>query len=61
MKYYRIDTDLREQKRQEWNKPVLWPIVLVIIIVTIGLFPAIAAYRRHESSRGIQNVQTDSN
>ena len=31
IKYFRIDTGLREQKRREWNKPVLWPVLLGLI------------------------------
>ncbi len=60
VKYYRIDSSLREQKRQEWNKPVLWPIVLAFVIIMISLLPAISVYRRHESSRGIKKLQPKS-
>ncbi len=55
VKYYRIDVDLRNLKRREWNKPVLWPVALVLMIVMVGLFPAISAYRRRENSMGIKN------
>jgi ABC-type transport system substrate-binding protein len=54
VKYWRIDTDLREQKRREWNKPVLWPIGLALIALVAGLFPALVVYRRKERGTGIQ-------
>ncbi|SES66732.1 ABC-type transport system, substrate-binding protein [Nitrosomonas marina] len=60
VKYYRIDAALRQKKRLEWNKPVLWPIGLVAIIVMVSLTPAIATYRRYERSKGIQNFQMKS-
>jgi hypothetical protein len=28
LKYWRVDTDQREQLRRKWNRPVYWPLVL---------------------------------
>ena len=53
IKYQKIDAVLRQQKRQEWNKPVLWPLVLVSIVVLLGLVPACMAYRRKERDLGV--------
>ena len=46
IKYFRIDTELREQKRREWNKPVLWPILVGVILLMVMLIPAANTYRR---------------
>lgn len=54
MKYYRIDASLREQKRREWNAPVLWPIMMVFFVVVGVLYPALMAYLRHEKSVAIR-------
>ena len=54
VKYWRIDASLREQKRREWNKPVLWPVGLALIALVAGLFPALVVYRRKERWTGIQ-------
>lgn len=54
VKYWRIDASLREQKRREWNKPVLWPVGLALIALVAGLFPALVVYRRKERGTGIQ-------
>ena len=36
-KYYRIDPALRAQKQTEWNKPALWPPVLIVLaLLAIG-------------------------
>ena len=53
VKYHKIDPVLRQQRRQEWNKPVLWPLALVSIVATLGLIPAFTAYRRRERSMGV--------
>ena len=54
LKYLKIDATLRAQKRREWNEPVLWPIALLLVIGALSLFPAIAAFRRHESSTAVR-------
>lgn len=58
LKYYRIDAELREQKRHEWNQPVLWPVMLVLAVIAFSLLPAVFAYRRHENSKGIKKSST---
>jgi hypothetical protein len=54
LKYHRIDASLREQKRQSWNKPVLWPVATLLIVLLVGLVPAIVSYRRKERGIGIE-------
>jgi len=51
LKYKRIDPRLREQKRQEWNQPVVWPVLLVLVLLVVSALPAYGAYRRRERSR----------
>src|SRR5690606_3350879 len=53
VKYLRIDPALREQKRREWNEPIIWPIGGGIILLAIGLMPAWFAYRRRERQQSI--------
>jgi len=48
LKYLRIDPALREQKRQEWNRPVLWPIWLLLLGLLAVLVPAGWNYWRRE-------------
>ncbi|MDX9706463.1 MAG: peptide ABC transporter substrate-binding protein, partial [Azospira sp.] len=48
LKYQRIDAELREAKRAEWNRPVLWPILAVLVLIAAALVPAVAGYRRRE-------------
>ncbi|KVW96136.1 ABC transporter substrate-binding protein [Thiobacillus denitrificans] len=48
LKYRRIDPGLREARRDEWNRPVLWPIVLLLAALVAVIAPAVIAWRRHE-------------
>ncbi len=48
LKYYRIDTALRAQRRAEWNMPALWPIALAAIFAVVLTLPAVIGYRRRE-------------
>lgn len=48
LKYRRIDPDLRAARRAEWNRPVLWPILLLVGGVVALIAPAVVAWRRRE-------------
>jgi oligopeptide transport system substrate-binding protein len=58
IKYFRIDAGLREQKRHEWNEPVLWPIMLGLIVLVASLIPAVAVYRGRERGAGIRGKES---
>ncbi len=46
LKYSRIDTALREQKREAWNRAEFWPLLLGFVVLGLAIYPAIKAYRR---------------
>ena len=48
LKYQRIDATIREQRRNEWNSPVYWPLLLIALLLMAGLAPALIAWRRRE-------------
>ena len=48
LKYRRIDPQQRETRRAEWNRPVLWPIVLLVAALGAVIAPAVIGWRRHE-------------
>ncbi|GMR20168.1 MAG: ABC transporter substrate-binding protein [Gammaproteobacteria bacterium] len=48
LKYYRLDANLRTSKREQWNRPVLWPVIVALFLLAAIAVPAISLYRRHE-------------
>jgi len=46
LKYTRIDPVSRAEKRRIWNRPVFWPLGLILVACALLLIPAINAYRR---------------
>lgn len=48
LKYRRIDPALREERRAAWNRPVLWPVALLVVGLVALIAPAASAWRRHE-------------
>jgi ABC-type transport system substrate-binding protein len=50
LKYQRVDVALRAQKRAEWNRPVLWPVLLLLAGVAAAVWPAWRGYRRRETA-----------
>jgi ABC-type transport system substrate-binding protein len=57
MKYHRIDTNMREIKRSNWNKPVLWPLAVCLIVLIVSMIPAVVVYRRRERGVGIRSLK----
>ena len=49
LKYLRIDPKRRAVLREEWNDPVIWPLVLIAIALIAAVIPAIVAHRRREN------------
>lgn len=52
LKYKKIDVALRERLRAEWNRPVLWPLALLAVVLAAGAAPAVRSWRKREQSKG---------
>ncbi len=48
--YKRVDPVLREQRRKEWNQPIVWPLVLGLLIFVLSLVPAWRVWKKSETS-----------
>jgi ABC-type transport system substrate-binding protein len=48
LKYARVDPALRERRREEWNRPVVWPLGLILAALLLASAPAYVSYRRRE-------------
>ncbi|MDH4318952.1 MAG: ABC transporter substrate-binding protein, partial [Desulfobulbaceae bacterium] len=53
LKYKRIDPELRARLRKQWNRPVITPIVLLLVVLVVGMIPALLSYRRKNYSKGV--------
>lgn len=48
LKYLRVDQDKRAALRRAWNRPLLWPALLILALLAASSVPAFLAYRRRE-------------
>lgn len=48
MKYKRVDPVLRVKRQVQWNRPVLWPIAVLLAILVAGTIPAAITIHRRE-------------
>jgi len=48
LKYLRVDAAKREAMRREWNRPVVWPLATLLLVILVSLIPAVNTYRRRE-------------
>ena len=39
-KFYNIDTEQRDKERLAWNKPILWPLFILIAVLVLFMIPA---------------------
>jgi len=46
LKYRRIDTAARADKRRQWNRPIIWPLLLAGVLLVLLILPAYQAYRK---------------
>ncbi|MCA0403226.1 MAG: ABC transporter substrate-binding protein [Proteobacteria bacterium] len=48
LKYVAIDVEKRNQLRNEWNKPILWPLLFLVLFIAFIFLPLSLAYMRKE-------------
>jgi oligopeptide transport system substrate-binding protein len=51
LKYVRLDAAERERLREQWNKPVLWPLAIFGVVLIAATLPAVMIYVRRERRR----------
>ena len=62
-KYRRIDAAERFEKQQAWNSPVIWPLILVLLVSIIAIWPLRKAYLQRQKTviSSAQNKSTKEN
>jgi ABC-type transport system substrate-binding protein len=48
MQYLRVDPQRRAEFRAAWNRPVVWPVLLLLVVLAVSVVPAVLTYRRRE-------------
>ena len=49
----------RYNKQQEWNKPIVWPLVLIVLILLFSIWPLTNAYKKRQRSVLSSKPQSD--
>jgi len=44
MKYIKLDPRIRDERHKAWNKPLYWPLLLIVLGLLVVLIPVIWAY-----------------
>ena len=52
LKYKRLEPVQRAEKRNEWNKPVIWPLYFMVGLFVVLMLPGIISYRSKEHGKG---------
>ncbi len=50
LKYKRIDAELRAKKQEEWNQPVIMPLVLFILFPILMIYPLYRGYQGRQKA-----------
>ena len=50
LKYQRVDAVLRQEARDRWNRPVLWPLAVLAVAVLLLALPVLLGHRRREGA-----------
>ncbi|MCK9983774.1 MAG: hypothetical protein AzoDbin1_00246 [Azoarcus sp.] len=53
LKYQRIDVERRDAARAQWNRPVVWPLLLLAALALVAIAPAFVHYRRRERATAL--------
>ena len=48
LKYIKIDSKKRSQFRKEYNKPLYWPFIFILLVLAVIILPAIIGYIKKE-------------
>ena len=48
LKYKRVDGELRDMKRAEWNRPHYWPLVVLFALLLVSFIPAVIGFYQRE-------------
>ena len=54
--YMKVDPTLRTAKIAEWNNPIWWPIVLIVLALLAAVVPAFRTWKRRERENAARGL-----
>lgn len=51
LKYRRLDTELRQELQHQWNRPLVWPLLLLLLLLIVMVMPAAIVYRHKKHKK----------
>jgi ABC-type transport system substrate-binding protein len=54
--YVKVDPQLRAAKIAEWNRPVWWPVIAIVLALALAILPAVRAWQRRERETGARTL-----
>ena len=54
LKYRRILPELRAELQSSWNRPIVWPLYVLLGLVLLVILPAAIAFRRQQRQPALQ-------
>ncbi len=51
LKYRRLDTLMRQEFQQQWNQPLIWPLLLLVLLLLIMVMPAVMVYKHKKHKK----------
>lgn len=58
LQYLRLDTDLRQQKINQWNRPIWWPLLVLIGLIGVLIWPAWLMLRAQQRRTALGQTST---
>jgi oligopeptide transport system substrate-binding protein len=55
--YKRVDPQLRQKLQKQWNKPIWWPLLVILALLVVTIIPAWRSWRRSENEVQIKTTQ----
>ena len=57
-KYYRVDPQMRVARQAEWNRPVWWPVLLLLVLLGTVIWLARRSYRARQRATALPPTPT---
>ncbi len=58
LQYHRIDAALRERELKSWNRPIVWPLWLLLAAFVLALYPAWRGFKARERATALPACAT---